>query len=169
MFAVNAVASFHKGSGGFVVNGGQRADVADELVQQGGLDQVCFLWNQRLLRQHNLFCGHRVSGQQAPVDVAAITQVRVIRVLRRWRKNNSVNGEETWHWQPDAELLLRFDTYLSSACECNIYDGMDVYWCWWTTMPNVVYNEHKHASVYHYKQIQINKSLNKCICAIFSY
>lgn len=43
MFAVNAVASFHKGIGGFVVDGGQRADVADELVQQGGLDQVCFL------------------------------------------------------------------------------------------------------------------------------
>ena len=84
VLAVDAVAAFHKGVGGLVVDGGQRADVADELVQQRGLDQVRLLRDERLLRQHHLLGRHRVGGQQAPVDVAPVTQVRVVRVLWRW-------------------------------------------------------------------------------------
>lgn len=86
MFAMNAMASLHKGIWGLVVDGGQRADVADKFIQQGGLNQVGLLWDQRLLRQHHLFSRYRVSGQQTPVDVAAVSQVRVIRVLRRKRQ-----------------------------------------------------------------------------------
>lgn len=46
---VDPVAALHKGAGGFVIDRRQRADVADELVQQGGLDQVRLLRDQRLL------------------------------------------------------------------------------------------------------------------------
>ena len=80
---MDAVASLHEGAGGLVVDGGQGSDVADELVEEGRLDQVRLLGDQRLLRQHHLLRGHRVGGQQAPVDVASVTQVGVIRVLQR--------------------------------------------------------------------------------------
>lgn len=43
VFPVDPVAALHKGAGGFVIDRGQRANVADELVQQGGLDQVRLL------------------------------------------------------------------------------------------------------------------------------
>lgn len=82
---VDPVAALHEGARGLVIDGCQGANVADELVQQGGLDQVRLLRDQRLLRQHHLLGRHRVGGQQAPVDVAAVTQVRVVRVLRDGR------------------------------------------------------------------------------------
>lgn len=82
VLAVDPVAALHEGAGGFVIDRRQGADVADELVQQGGLDQVRLLRDQGLLRQHHLLGRHRVGGQQAPVDVAAVAQVRVVRVLR---------------------------------------------------------------------------------------
>lgn len=75
---VDPVAALHEGAGGFVVDGRQGANVADELVQQGGLDQIRLLRDQRLFRQHHLLGRHWVGGQQAPVDVAAVTQVRVV-------------------------------------------------------------------------------------------
>lgn len=81
VFPVDPVAALHEGAGGFVIDGCQGADVADELVQQGGLNQVRLLRDERLLRQHNLLGRHRVGGKQAPVDVAAVTQVRVVGVL----------------------------------------------------------------------------------------
>lgn len=37
----HAPAPLHKGVGRLVVDGSQRADVADELIQQRGLDEVC--------------------------------------------------------------------------------------------------------------------------------
>lgn len=80
---MDSMAAFHEGTGGFVVDGGQRADVADELVQQGGLDQVRLFGDERLLRQHHLLGGDGVGAQQAPVDVAPVTQVRVVGVLQR--------------------------------------------------------------------------------------
>lgn len=40
---MDPVAALHEGAGGFVVDGRQGADVADELVQQGGLDQIRLL------------------------------------------------------------------------------------------------------------------------------
>lgn len=83
VFPVDSMAAFHKGTGGFVIDRRQRADVADELIQQGGLDQVRLLRDQRLFRQHHLLGGHRVGGQQTPVNVPPVAQVRVIRVLQR--------------------------------------------------------------------------------------
>lgn len=80
-FVLHPSATLDEGAGWFVVDGGECADVADELVQQRGLDQVRLLRDQRLLSQNHLLRRHRVSGQQAPVDVPAVTQVRVIRVL----------------------------------------------------------------------------------------
>lgn len=81
VLAVDAVTAFHKSVRRLVVDGGQRADVTNKLIQQRGLDQVRLLRDQWLLGQHHLFGCHRVSGQQTPVDVATIPQVRVIRVL----------------------------------------------------------------------------------------
>lgn len=81
MLAVDAVTALHESVRRLVVNGCQRTNVADELVQQSGLDQVRLLGDQRLLGQHHLFGGHWVSGQQTPVDVSTIPQVRIIRVL----------------------------------------------------------------------------------------
>lgn len=81
VLAVYAVTALHESVRWLVVDGGQRADVANELVQQRWLDQVRLLGDQRLLGQHHLFGRHRVSGQQTPVDVATIPQVRVIGVL----------------------------------------------------------------------------------------
>ena len=78
---LHAAAALHEGAGGLVVDGGQGADVADELLQQGGLDEVRLLRDEGLLRKHHFLGGHGVRGQQAPVDVAAVPQVRVVRVL----------------------------------------------------------------------------------------
>lgn len=93
VFPVDSVAAFNKGAGRFVIDGGQGANVADELIQQGRLDQVRLLWDQGLLWQHHLLGGHRVGGQQAPINVAPVTQVRVVRVLQRTRefKTSAVN------------------------------------------------------------------------------
>lgn len=74
-------AALHKGTGGLVVDGGQGADVADQLVQQGGLNQVRLLGDEGLLGQDDLLGSHRIGGEQAPVDVASVPQVGVIGVL----------------------------------------------------------------------------------------
>lgn len=49
VLAVDAVTALHKSIRWLVVDGGQRADVADKLVQQSGLDQISLLRDQRLL------------------------------------------------------------------------------------------------------------------------
>lgn len=82
VFAVDAVAALHEGVGGLVVDGRQRANVADELVQQRGLDQVRLLGDERLLGQDHLLGRHGVRGEQTPVDVTTVAQVRVVRVLQ---------------------------------------------------------------------------------------
>lgn len=77
----NAPATLHEGAGWLVVDGGQGANVADKLVQQCGLDEVRLFRDERLLGQHHLLGSHGVRGEQAPVDVATVPQVWVIRVL----------------------------------------------------------------------------------------
>ena len=74
----DAPAPLHEGTGRLVVDGGQCANVADELVQQRGLNEVCLLGDERLLSQHHLLGSHGVRGEQAPVDVATVPQVRVV-------------------------------------------------------------------------------------------
>ena len=69
---LHAAASLHEGTGGLVVHGRQGADVADELLQQGGLDQVRLLRDQGLLRQDHLLRCHRVCGEQPPVDIPSV-------------------------------------------------------------------------------------------------
>ena len=64
-----------------MVDGGETGDVTDELIQQGRLYKVRLLRDERLLRQHDLLGGSGVRAQQAPVDVAAVSQVRVVAVL----------------------------------------------------------------------------------------
>lgn len=83
---LDASAALNKGTGGLVVDRGQSADVTDELLQQRRLDQIRLLGDQRLLGQDHLFGGHRVSGEQAPVDVTSVPEVGVVRVLQeaRW-------------------------------------------------------------------------------------
>lgn len=77
----DAPAPLHEGAGGLVIDRGQRANVTDQLIQQGRLDQVRLLRDEGLLCQHHFLGSHRVSGEQAPVNVAAVSQVWVIRVL----------------------------------------------------------------------------------------
>lgn len=79
--ASEATTALHKGAGGLVIDRGQGRDVADELIQQGGLNQVCLLRDEGLLSQHHLLGSCRVGGQQAPVDVATVTQIWVVTVL----------------------------------------------------------------------------------------
>lgn len=64
--------ALHKGAGRLVVDRGQSANVANELLQQSGLNKVRLLRYQRLLRQHHLLGRHWVRGEQTPVDVAAV-------------------------------------------------------------------------------------------------
>lgn len=82
-FVLNTTAALNEGTGGLVVDGGQSTDVADELLQQCGFNQIRFFWNQWLLCQNHLFSSHGVCGQQTPIDVTAVPEVRVIGVLRR--------------------------------------------------------------------------------------
>lgn len=74
----NTPAPLHKGAGWLVVDGGQCANVADELIQQCGLDEVSLFRDERLLGQHHLLGSHWVRREQAPVDVATVPQVRVV-------------------------------------------------------------------------------------------
>lgn len=77
----DASAPLHEGAGRLVIDRGQGANVADQLVQQSGLNQVRLLRDEGLLSQHHFLGCHGVSGKQAPVDVATVSQVRVVRVL----------------------------------------------------------------------------------------
>lgn len=78
---LNTATAFNKGTGRLVVDRGQSTNVADELLQQCGLDQIRLLRDQGLLSQNHLLSGYRVCGEQTPVDVATVPEVRVIRVL----------------------------------------------------------------------------------------
>ena len=55
-----------------MVDGGQAGDVADQLVQQRGLQEIRLLRDQRLLSQNHILGSSRVRGQQSPVDVATV-------------------------------------------------------------------------------------------------
>jgi len=80
---LNTTAALNKSTGGLVVDRGQSTNVADELLQQGGLNQIRLLRDQGLLSQNHLLGGHGVRRQQTPVDVAAVPEVGVIGVLER--------------------------------------------------------------------------------------
>lgn len=69
--------------------------MADELLQQRGLDQIRLLGDQGLLGQHHLLGGHRVGGEQAPVDVTAVPEVWVVGVLREAERSQGREGEAT--------------------------------------------------------------------------
>lgn len=79
----NAPAPLHKGAGRLMVDGSQGANVADELVQQCGLNEVCLFRDEWLFSQYHLLGSHWVRGEQTPVDVATVPQVWVIRVLKQ--------------------------------------------------------------------------------------
>lgn len=64
-----------------MVDGGQAGDVADELVQQRWLQQIRLLGDEWLLGQNHVFGSSWVSGQQTPVDVATVTEIRIVTVL----------------------------------------------------------------------------------------
>lgn len=80
---LNTAAALNKGTGRLVVDRGQSTNVADELLQQSGLNQIRLLRDQGLLSQNHLLSRHRVCGEQTPVDVAAVSEVWVIRVLQK--------------------------------------------------------------------------------------
>ena len=77
----DAPSSLHERVGRLVVDGRQAGDVADELIQQCRLYQVRLLRDERLLGQDYLLGGGGICGEQAPVDVTAVTQIWVITVL----------------------------------------------------------------------------------------
>mmetsp|Transcript_15997 Transcript_15997/g.41525 ORF Transcript_15997/g.41525 Transcript_15997/m.41525 type:complete len:1014 (+) Transcript_15997:689-3730(+) len=67
---------------GLVVHRGQRADVLEQLLEESGIQVVRVVVDDRLVRKDHLLRGLRVCGQQAPVDVGAVPQVRVVGLLR---------------------------------------------------------------------------------------
>lgn len=64
-----------------MIDRGQRANVTDQLIQQGRLNQIRLLGDEGLLCQHHFLGSYRISREQTPVDVATVPQVRIIRVL----------------------------------------------------------------------------------------
>jgi len=86
--------AFHKCIRWFVVNGRKAGDVADELIEQRGLEKVSFLRDKWLLGQNNFLGSRRVRRQQSPVDVATITQVWVVAVLYQPETNYKLEEEE---------------------------------------------------------------------------
>jgi len=70
-----------------VVDAGQAGDVADQLVQQGRLDQVGLLGDERLLRQNNFLSSGRVRGEQTPVNEASVAEIWILAVLRGERQD----------------------------------------------------------------------------------
>lgn len=75
---LNAAAAFNKGTGWLVIHRGKSTNVADELLQQSGLNQICLLRDQGLLSQNHLLGSYRVCGEQTPVDVATVPEVWVV-------------------------------------------------------------------------------------------
>lgn len=70
-----------------MVDAGQAGDVADQLVQQGRLDQVGLLGDERLLRQNNFLSSGRVRGEQTPVNEASVAEIWILAVLRGERQD----------------------------------------------------------------------------------
>ena len=93
-----------------MVDGRQAGDVADELVEQRRLQQVRLLRDERLLGQHHLLGGGRVGRQQAPVDEAAVAQVRVVRVLGGQAENLRTGSD-------GGSGVARLRTYRQGATE----------------------------------------------------
>lgn len=87
------MAALHKSVGWFVVHRSQRADVADQLIQQSRFNQVSLFRNEGLFREDHFFGSHWIRGKKAPVDVATIPQVWIVRILRQ--SNTSATGL-TW-------------------------------------------------------------------------
>lgn len=81
--------ALHEGIWGFVVDRGKCRDVADEFVQEGGFDEVRLLRDEGFLSQDYLLCRRRVCRQQPPVDVATVSEVRVVTVLRESNAKHS--------------------------------------------------------------------------------
>ena len=65
--------------------------MADQLVQQSWFDQIGLLRDQGLLSKHNFLGSGRVSGQETPVYVASVPQVRVVTVLQLYIFVNLIN------------------------------------------------------------------------------
>eukprot|EP01137_Pigoraptor_chileana_P028939 Opistho-2@13440 len=74
--------SLDKGGRGLVVDGGQGGDLPNELVQERPLEHVRLICNERLLREHDRLCRGRVRGEEAPVNVATVAEVGIVRLLR---------------------------------------------------------------------------------------
>ena len=64
-----------------MIHRGQTRNVTDQFVQQRRLYQVSLLRDEWFLSQDNLFRRSWVGWQQSPVDVASVSQVRIVTVL----------------------------------------------------------------------------------------
>ena len=53
------------------------------MMKSPWFDQVSLLGDQRFLCKYNFLCSGGIRRQKTPVDITAITQVRVVAVLRR--------------------------------------------------------------------------------------
>ena len=101
---LNAAAALNKGTGRLVVDGGQSADVTDELLQQCGFNQIRLLRDQGLLSKNHLLSSHGVCGEQTPVDVATVPEVWVIRVLQ-WEKGGK-KRKDSYSWSLFNKYLM---------------------------------------------------------------
>ena len=73
--------AIHKSRWQLVVHRSQGRNVADELIQEGRLQQVGLFRNGGLFGKYHVLGCSWVGGQEAPVDVAPVPQVRVVAVL----------------------------------------------------------------------------------------
>lgn len=55
--------------------------MAEELFEEGWLEEVSLLGDEGLLAEDDGLCGGGVGEEEAPVDVAAVAEVRVVRLL----------------------------------------------------------------------------------------
>lgn len=99
---LDASAALDESTGRLVVDGGKGANVADELLQQCGFDQIRLLGDQGLLGQHHLLGGHRVGGEQAPVDVTSVSEIWVVGVL--WKAEQSQELGEGVHEEVEEDI-----------------------------------------------------------------
>lgn len=63
---------------GFQVHGGESADVEAELFKGAGVEFLAFGADGGLLAHDDLLCGLGVGGEQTPVHVASVAEVRVV-------------------------------------------------------------------------------------------
>eukprot|EP00968_Pinguiococcus_pyrenoidosus_P010320 scaffold805_cov251-Pinguiococcus_pyrenoidosus.AAC.5 len=76
-----------EGLGRLVVHGAERRELRDHLVEEARLQSEGVVGDGRLLREHHGAGRVRVGAEQAPVDEATVTEIRVVGLFRGHREH----------------------------------------------------------------------------------